>query len=248
MYNLQTVYSIDVMYTGVAGKGAAGGGGGGGVIFGLFSAAKEGNERPRGAPDSTKPSNNYCAPGGRYLLQKTESVVGGDFGCSVAKEVRGMERKSHVPLLRRAVILSRRRRICVERVAAARHDVCEIAVLVHRWHPICIGTGRTNADPSLRSATVCFVKRRIAKRSTFFEFSEAWAIFPPDGGDRDREQVSAQSQMLIGMDESQQAIPSTPATKTCRRGPRPWRVGLHQSPPPLHRLDRKSTRLNSSQR
>src|ERR1017187_7002428 len=41
----------------------------------------------------------------------------------------------------------------VERVAAARHDVCEIAVFVHRCHPNLLAaalavTGRTTADPS----------------------------------------------------------------------------------------------------
>ena len=102
MSNLQTIYSIDVMYIGWPEKwGQKGGGGGVGWFSGCFRLAWA-----RGAPDSTKPSNNYCAPGGSYLLQKTESVVGGDFGCSVAKEVRGMDRKSHVPLLRCAVILS----------------------------------------------------------------------------------------------------------------------------------------------
>src|ERR1035438_5448713 len=66
MSNLQTIYSIDVMYIGWPEKwGQKGGGGGVGWFSGCFRLAWA-----RGAPDSTKPSNNYCAPDGSYLLQK----------------------------------------------------------------------------------------------------------------------------------------------------------------------------------
>ena len=56
---------------------------------------------------------------------------------------------------------------------------------------------------------------------TLREFYEAWEIFPPDVAVRGSGRM-ARSPLLIGLDESQSAIP--------------WRVGLHQSPPPLYRL------------
>ena len=54
-----------------------------------------------------------------------------------------------------------------------------------------------------------------------YEFSEAWAIFRSDvGWERAGSRFADLPPALIGLDELQLAIPG--------------RVGLHQSPPPLH--------------
>jgi hypothetical protein len=63
------------------------------------------------------------------------------------------------------------------------------------------------------------------------EFSEAWEIYRSDVRRRNAGDRTCPAPRFIGLDEFQSAIP--------------WRVGLHQSPPPLRQLGSECNKLIS---